>query len=351
MVTSSEPRSGVDPSDENFHMPPEWAPHSCTWMAWPCRDGLWEDYLAACRAYADVARAIARFETVKMLTPPQKVAAAAEVLGNDVEVVAMSIDDSWCRDSGPNFLINDRGELAGSTWVFNAWGSKYEPYDQDALMGSRILEQANAKEYKSTMVAEGGGITVDGEGTVITTESCFLNSNRNPNMSKAEVEAELCRTLGVEKVIWLPGDVDDTETDGHVDGVAAFVRPGVVLIEINNDKSDPHYSVCQENLAAMQGQTDAKGREIQIELIEEASYHPGEWNGGCASFINGYLVNGGVIVPGYDSPRDLAALETWQRIYPDRKAVQVQINDIAIGGGGIHCITQQQPAVRGESRS
>jgi agmatine deiminase len=281
-----------------------------------------------------------------MLAPPQKVEAARKILGSNVEVVAMPIDDSWCRDSGPNFLINDRGELAGSTWTFNAWGSKYEPHDQDALMGSRILELAGAKEYESSMVAEGGGITVDGEGTVITTETCFLNANRNPSMSKAEVAAELCRTLGAEKVIWLPGDVKDTETDGHVDGTAAFVRPGVVLVEINNDETDPHYSVCQENLAAMQGQTDARGRKIEIELIEEASYHKEEWNGGCASFINAYIANGGVVVPGYHSPRDQAALDTWQRIYPEREVVHVQINDIAIGGGGVHCITQQQPAAK-----
>ena len=138
--------------------------------------------------------------------------------------------------------------------------------------------------------------------------------------------------------------MNETETDGHVDGTAAFIRPGVVLIEVNSDETDPHYSVCQENLGATQGQIDANGRKIEIELIEEASYKPGEWNGGCASFINAYLVNGGVIVPGYDSLRDQAALATWQRLFPEREAVQVQINDIAIGGGGIHCITQQQPA-------
>ncbi len=164
------PQSSGNPSDENFYMPPEWAQHTCTWMAWPCRDGLWENYPATCRAYANVANTIARFEAVKMLAPPQKVAAAQELLGSNVEVLAIPIDDSWCRDSGPNFLINDRGDLAGATWVFNAWGSKYQPHDQDALMGSRILEQAGAKEYASKMVAEGGGITVDGEGTIITTE-------------------------------------------------------------------------------------------------------------------------------------------------------------------------------------
>jgi agmatine deiminase len=339
-------RSSENPADEGFYMPPEWAPHTCTWMAWPCRDDLWPDYPATCRAYANVANAIARFEPVKMLAPHSKTSNAVKLLDGLVEVIPMSIDDSWARDSGPNFLINRRGELAGSTWIFNAWGGKYQPHDQDALMGSRILELAGAVEFASPLIAEGGGITVDGEGTVITTESCFPNKNRNPDWSKSRIEGELCRTLGAEKVIWLPGDVDETETDGHVDGVAAFVRPGVVLVEVNDDVTDPHYATCQENLAALQGQSDARGRKIQIELIEEGSYHPEDWNGGCLSYINAYLANGAVIVPGYDGKRDRAAVETWQRVYPEREIVQVQINDIGVGGGGIHCITQQQPATQ-----
>jgi agmatine deiminase len=338
---------GDNPSDGNFNMPAEGEPHADAWLAWPCREKMWKNYAAACRAYAEVANTIARFEPVKMLAPPERAAIARKQVGSGVEVIEMPIDDSWARDSGPNFLINQRGELAGSTWIFNAWGAKYDPYDQDALMGSRILALAGAKEFESRMIAEGGAITVDGEGTVITTESCLLNKNRNPIWSRGEVEAELCRTLGAEKVIWLPGDVDETETDGHIDGTAAFVRPGVVLVEINSDETDPHYGVCQENLAAMRGQTDARGREIQIEFIEEGSYHPAEWNGGCASYINAYIANGAVIVPGYDQVRDRAAVEAWQRIYPEREIVQVQINDIAVGGGGVHCITQQQPAPQG----
>ena len=327
-------------------MPAEWADHECTWMAWPCRKSLWPDYAATCSAYSDVANTIARFEPVKMLAPPDNADTAREQLQPGVEVIVMPIDDSWTRDSGPNFLINKRGELAGSTWTFNAWGSKYHPYDQDALMGSRILDLVNAREFDSPMIAEGGGITVDGEGTVITTQSCFPNNNRNPSWSKSDIEVELCRTLGVNKVIWLPGDPGETETDGHVDGIAAFVSPGVLLMEINGDETDPHYAVCQENLDAMQGQTDARGRPIEIELIEEGSYHPERWNGGCISYINAYLANNAAIVPGYNLPGDQAAVETWRRIYPEREIVQVQISDIGIGGGGIHCITQQQPALQ-----
>lgn len=335
--------TAADPRDEGFYMPAEWQEHSCCWMAWPCREGVWANAEATQQAYANVANAIARFEPVKMLAPAHRLSEARAKLATGVEVIEMPIDDSWTRDSGPNFLVNDDGGLAGSSWRFNAWGGKYEPYDQDARMGRRILELAGVRAYTSEMIAEGGGITVDGEGTVITTESCFLNGNRNPAWSKAEISAELCRTLGAEKVIWIPGDPGETVTDGHVDGIAAFIEPGRVLIEINPDRSDPHYLVGERNLAALRNQTDAKGRGLELDFIAEGVYHAGVWNGGCSSYINSYLANGAVIVPGYGYDRDAAAVETYRRLYPEREIVQVQIHDVAVGGGGVHCITQQQP--------
>ena len=339
-----------DPRDLGYYMPGEWAPHTCCWMAWPCRDGLWANEARTARDYADVANTIARFEPVRMLVPADRRDDADALLGDGVELIEMRIDDSWARDSGPNFLIGgDR--LAGSDWVFNAWGDKYSPYDQDALMAERILELAGADRFPSWLVAEGGGITVDGEGTVITTETCFLNPNRNPGVSRKDVEAELCRTLGAEKVLWLPGDVMDTETDGHVDGIAAFIEPGRVLVEVNPDRSDPHYDITWQNFRALTGQRDAKGRELQIETIDEGYYDPDTWNGGCSSYINAYLANGAVIVPGYGYDRDGAAVETWQRLYPDRDVVQVQIQSLALGGGGVHCVTQQQPAMAQDSKA
>jgi len=334
-----------DPRDLGCYMPGEWAPHACCWMAWPCREGVWSDIRATMQDYANVAVAIARFEPVKMLVPPHKIDEAGSLLEGDVEVVAMSIDDSWARDSGPNFLIGG-DKLAGSDWVFNAWGQKYDPYDQDALMGQRILELAGADRFSSWLVAEGGGVTVDGEGTVITTESCFLNKNRNPNRSRKEIENELCRTLGAEKVVWIPGDVDETETDGHVDGIAAFIEPGRVLVEVNPDQTDPHYAVGVANTKALADQTDAKGRKLEIEFIDEGIYHIGIWNGGCSSYVNSYLANGAVVVPGYGYDRDDRAVETYRRLYPDREIVQVAIHNLALGGGGIHCVTQQQPQLR-----
>ncbi|MEM6833025.1 MAG: agmatine deiminase family protein [Pseudomonadota bacterium] len=333
-----------DPRDYGFYMPAEWAPHDACWMAWPCRDDLWPNFAATQQDYAAVANTIARFETLNMLTPTRHLKAALSLLDPSINIIEAGIDDSWARDSGPNFLVNADGGVAGSTWTFNAWGGKYEPYDQDAKMGAFILEEARAKRFASPLIAEGGGITVDGEGTIITTDSCFLNKNRNPNWTRADIDAELCRTLGAEKVIWIPGDPDETETDGHIDGIAAFIEPGRVLVEVNPDKSDPHYAVGIANMEALKNQTDAKGRTLQLEFLDEGIYHPDLWNGGCSSYINSYLANGAVIVPGYGYDRDAAAVETYAALYPDRQIVQVPINNIAIGGGGIHCITQQQPS-------
>ncbi|SVA79784.1 uncharacterized protein METZ01_LOCUS132638 [marine metagenome] len=330
-----------DPRDLGLFMPGEWEKHTCCWMAWPARVDLWPNIEATIKSYADVANAIAEFEPVNLLVLPSMLDDAKAYLSKNVEIIEMSIDDSWTRDSGPNFLINDSGLLAGSTWEFNAWGDKFRPYDQDALMGSRILDLVGADEYTSKMIAEGGGITVDGEGTVITTESCFPNKNRNPHLTKKEIESELCRTLGASKVIWIPGDPDETGTDGHIDGIAAFIEPGRILVEINPDSSDPHYLVGQNNVKALKNIKDAKGRTLEIDFIYEGDYSVLEFDE-CRSYINSYLANGAVIVPGYNHERDHLAVETYQKIYPDREVVQIQISDIAIGGGGIHCITQQQ---------
>ena len=331
-----------DPRDFGYYMPGEWAEHEACWMAWPARVDLWPNVEATKIAYADVANTIAEFESVKLIVKPSMIDDAKKFVSEKVQLIEMEIDDSWARDSGPNFMINDSSSLSGSTWEFNAWGEKFEPYDQDALMGRRILNLMNAEEFKSEMIAEGGGITVDGEGTVITTESCFLNKNRNPNMTKKEVEEELCRTLGAEKVLWIPGDVNETGTDGHIDGIAAFIEPGRVLVEINSDKSDPHYPVCMDNLNALKDAKDARGRKLQIETIYEGDYSELVFDE-CRSYINSYLANDAVIVPGYNHERDEWAIETYKKIYPERSVVQVQISDIAIGGGGIHCITQQEP--------
>lgn len=332
------------PADFGFYMPGEWETHTRTWMAWPCRQNMWRDETRTRQNYADLANIIVQFEALRMLVPPELMAEARQMLSASVEIIEMKIDDSWARDSGPNFLINDKGELAGSCWDFNAWGENYHPYDQDALMGERILQLENCQVFKSDLIAEGGGVTVDGEGTVITTDSCFLHKNRNPGWSKEEVEKELLRTLGAEKVIWIPGDEEEVETDGHVDGIAAFVKPGVVLVETGIEGKDIYFAAGQANLEALRGQKDARGRELQLETIYTGDYEKVESERDCRSYINSYLANKAVFVPGYNDERDEAAVETYSRLYPDREVVQIPILAIAEGGGGIHCVTQQQPA-------
>jgi len=330
-----------DAASAGFYMPAEWQPHERCWMAWPCRSGF--DSPATRENYAQVARAIARFEPVTMVVRPQDRVAAQLALGAQVECLELPIDDGWFRDNGPNFLINDAGDLAGACFDFNAWGGNYAPFDADATAGPKVASHLAARLFQSPMIAEGGGITVDGEGTLITTETCFLNPNRNPGWSKGEVEAELCRMLGVSKVIWLPGDPTESETNGHVDGLAAFVGPGRVLLEAAFDYTHPRYDLLMENRRVLQGQSDARGRPLDVIFIEDA-WQCESTEHFCASYINSYLANGAVIMPCYDLPTDQRAKAVYEQLFPQRQVVQLRINDIAPGGGGIHCITQQQPA-------
>ena len=334
------------PADFGFRMPAEWEPHERCWMMWPCRQKVWYNIAKTKQDFSAVAKAIAEFESITVIANSEDAAEAQGYLGPGVEVVTMPIDDSWARDTGPNFLINDCGELAGSTWRFNAWGNKYGPFNHDNEVGRRILTQAGARVFVSDLTAEGGAITVDGEGTVLTTESCLLNTNRNPGWTKEEVEWELCRTLGASKVIWLPGNVDERETDGHVDGLAQYVRPRVVLMETSFDIEHPWYGILQDNIKALQGQADAKGRPIDIALIEDAygAYYAKD-DLFCTSYINSYLANGGVILPKYGVDADSRAKAVYEKLFPTRRVVQVSIDAIACGGGGIHCITQQQPKI------
>lgn len=329
-----------DAASVGFHMPAEWQNHSQCWMAWPCREGFNSE--ATCLNYAEVAKTISRFEPVSMVVHPQDREAAQTVLGSQINCVEIPIDDGWFRDNGPNFLVNDRGDVAGACFGFNAWGGNYEPFEDDAQAAPRLMSTLGLQMFPSRMIAEGGGITVDGEGTLITTETCFLNPNRNPGWSKSEVEAELCRMLGVTKVIWIPGDPYEDETNGHVDCLAAFVGPGRVLVEAAFDGAHPRYDVLMENRRALEGQTDAKGRILDLIFIEDA-WQCDEGERFCTSYINSYIANGAVIMPFYGLSADDRAKATYQQLFPRREIIPLRIDDIAPGGGGIHCITQQQP--------
>ncbi|NNE22449.1 MAG: agmatine deiminase family protein [Rhizobiales bacterium] len=329
-------------------MPAEWMPHERCWMAWPCRNEVWGKHLAATKlAYAEVAHAVARFEPVSMVVPPAQMPDARNHLGSDITLVEMEIDDSWTRDSGPCF-VSDGTAMKAVCFTFNAWGNKYTPFDRDALMARRIAEHADIPPVFSQLTAEGGSISVDGEGTLLTTESCFPNPNRNPDWTRDEITDELKDRLGVEKVIWLPGNPLEVETDGHVDGIAMFTSPGHVIVETTADGAHPWAQIMQANIEALRGETDARGRPLQLTLIGEAEsleLPPQDDERFCRSYVNFYIANGAIIAPSYGIEEDAQACDVLAGCFPDREIVLVPIRDIAIGGGGIHCITQQQPKV------
>jgi agmatine deiminase len=322
-------------------------------MAWPHRMSLWGEHMRGARQdYARVAQAIAAFEPVTMIADPGEATEAGRMCGSSVKVVPMPIDDSWLRDTAPTFIVDPAGHRAAAAFTFNAWGNKCQPHDQDAALGGRIADLAGAGVYRSPLVVEGGAFMSDGEGTLITAETCVLNPNRNPGVSKAEAEAELRAMLGVRKVIWLPGDVTDTETDGHVDGYVAYVRPAAVLFETVADQEDPRYSIMAENRKVLERATDARGRRFELLPIAEAprSAVPSGETGFCRSYVNFYIANGAIVAPAYGIDEDASVYDTLCRAYPERTVVMVELLDLFRGGGGIHCITQQFPAGISERR-
>lgn len=326
-------------------MPAEFERHAATWMAWPTRRELWGEYFVAVKAdYARLAQTIARHEPLNMVASPADAADARRQCGPMVSVVEIPIDDSWARDSGPIFLVDAQHALAASAWRFTAWGKKYAPFDQDAQLAPRLAAHLGVPLVSSSLALEGGAILVDGEGTLLTTETCLLNPNRNPGLGKQAVEAELTRVLGVTKVVWLPGDPLETETDGHIDGLVALFAPGRALVEVNDDPDDPRAEILRENRRALELQTDARGRRFEIVPIEEADRSTSVGERYCRSYVNFYIVNGAVIAPAYNLPSDERVAATLRRVFPGREIIMLPIGAIAVGGGGFHCITQQQPA-------
>ncbi|MDO9322532.1 MAG: agmatine deiminase family protein [Pseudomonas sp.] len=340
-----------------WRMPAEWAPHVATWMVWPHNQALWESGWGVTLAdvqvdFARVANAIARFEPVKMVVDPSAVARAQALCGANVELIVQAVNDSWCRDSGPSFVCHPQQGLAGVSWRFNAWGGK-SAHNLDESLARRVLNGLGLECFGTPLSNEGGAIHVDGEGTLITTESVLLNPNRNPGMGKAEMEEIFARLLGIKKTIWLPGDPDYVTgdmTDGHVDGVCAFARPGVLLVDATHDQSSVYAEVVRENRRALELASDAQGRRFElIELYEATDAVDTEAEVFCASYTNFYIANGAIIMPAYGIAADQEAAAVLAKAFPGREVVPVQINHLAHGGGGVHCITQQQPAwpVRG----
>ncbi|MBM3107576.1 agmatine deiminase family protein [Pseudomonas sp. V1] len=341
-----------DDLNSGWFMPAEWVNHAATWMVWPHNQQLWESGWKVTLEqvqvdFARVANAIARFEPVKMVVDPSARASASKLCGANIELIELPVNDSWCRDSGPSFVCHPKLGLAGVSWRFNAWGGK-SAHDLDEGLARRVLNTLALDCFGTALSNEGGAIHVDGEGTLITTESVLLNPNRNPGMTKVEIEEIFSRFLGIKKTIWLPGDPDYVTgdmTDGHVDGVCAFARPGVLLVDATRDQSSVYGQVARENRRALEMATDAQGRRFEMhELYEASEAVDVDAEVFCASYTNFYIANGAIIMPAYGIEADHAAAEVLAKAFPGREVVPVQINHLAHGGGGVHCITQQQPA-------
>jgi agmatine deiminase len=326
-------------------MPAEWEPHARCLMAWPARAELWGAELAGAeRDYAAVAAAIARHEPVLMLVRPEAAARARALCGPGVEVAGAELDDSWLRDTGPIFVRRPDGTLAGVDFEFNGWGEKYVPYAADAALARRVLELLGVPRVAAGFVLEGGAVGVDGEGTLVTTESALLHPSRNPSLSRADVEARLERYLGATRVIWLAGGlVEDRDTDGHVDNVCHFLAPGRVIVQTAPDPASPNHATCAENVRRLRAVRDARGRELEVVEMPDLPHVPGCDPPVAAPYLNFYLADGAVVVPVTGAPGDAAALALLGAALPGREVVPVPGALLARGGGGVHCITQQQP--------
>ncbi|MHB0807009.1 agmatine deiminase [Stutzerimonas nitrititolerans] len=356
------------PRPDGYFMPAEWAPHSQTWMVWPQRPDNWRQQAAPAQAaFAAVAKAIARFEPVTVCATAEQYHAARAALDDSrIRVVEMSTDDAWVRDTGPTFVIDGQGGLRGVDWTFNAWGGLdgglYADWQRDDEVACKILEIERCERYRTEgFVLEGGAIHVDGEGTLITTEECLLNRNRNPQLSREQIENVLAEHLDIDKVIWLPHGLYNDETDGHVDNFCCFVRPGEVLLAWTDDPADPNFERCQAALRVLEQARDARGRAFTVHrmpipgplhasaeecagVVPLAGSQPRDPSIRLAgSYVNFLIVNGGIIAPSFEDPFDAEAEAILRRLFPEHEVVMVPGREILLGGGNIHCITQQQP--------
>lgn len=326
------------PIDDGFRMPAEWEQHAACWMAFPHRPEAHDGRLDEARAaYAVLAHAIADFEPVHMAVHPQDFAEAQRVMSGEVTLHPMELDDAWLRDSGPTFIKNKHGDGAGVDWIFNAWGQKYHPYDKDDALAHRILTHLSLPRYLAPLVLEGGSIHTNGNGTLLTTRQCLLHPNRNPRLVQAEVEQLLRAYLGVRQIIWLDGDDRDDETDGHIDNIACFANETHVLMMDN--PANPQY---QKNRRLLEVAQTADCKPIDITalpqpIIKEKGVDL------LASYVNFYIANGAIIMPTFDMPEDDAARFIIGNAFPSRVIRSVPALEIVRGGGGIHCVTQQQP--------
>lgn len=328
-------------------MPGEFAEHERTLICWPTRDEIYPGpLLAEARAaHAELARAIARFEPVTMIARPDHADDAAEHCGAGVDIVPLPIDDSWFRDTGPIYVIDGSGDRVAIDFTFNSWGEKFAPWFDDAAVTRRWADHAGHERRTVDMVFEGGSISTDGDGSFVTTTQCLMHPNRNPSMSQRDIEDVLFTTLGAEAVLWLPhGLALDDDTDGHVDNVACFARPGTLVVQGCDDADEADHLRMDVNRRVADGWIDARDRPTDVIDVPVLPFVERDGRRVTVPYLNYYVGNGFVVVPvcGHSADDDMIAIIADQ--YPGRETFGLDIGGIlAIGGGGIHCITQQIP--------
>lgn len=337
---------------QGWHMPDEGDKHQRAFIAFGAQEAIWADFTPDVQAALGlIARTIARYEPVTVFCRQRERALAEKHCGTrNVTYVITELDDIWMRDIGANFVIDGKGGLGAVDFNFNGWGNKQQ-HGKDAQLAARVASNAQADYVRSELVGEGGAIEVDGHGTGIMTESSWINSNRNPDWSKAEVEEELKAQLGLRKIIWLPGIKGKDITDAHVDFYARFAKPGVVIANLDNDPASFDYKVTRAHLEILKNATDADGRKLQVHTVSPPlKPRKSKFNRNnpdfAAGYINYFVINGAIIAPEFgDKTADAKALELLSQLYPEREVVQLNIDAISAGGGGIHCVTSHQPSV------
>lgn len=340
------PAPDSTPRELGFAMPPEWAAHAATWMSWPADDELWFGQLEGVRAeFAQLIRTIARFEPVRVLVRDDESAAdaRAQLAGADVTFHRVPLDDVWLRDNGPIFVRREDGALALTDWIFNSWGGKFE-WRHDDRVPEFVAGQLGAHRWSLPFVLEGGGLEVNGAGVGLTTRSCFLTDTRNPRLSEDGYATLLRDTLGIEKLLWLDGGLENDHTDGHIDTITRFTDETTIVTSVEPDEDDPNHEVMARNLLALKKMTDTDGQPFRIvELPLPEGYLEGAEGRLPPTYANFYIGNGFVVVPQYGDPNDQRALNILTPLFPGREVIGLSSREIIGGGGSFHCVTQQQP--------
>ena len=348
-MRASSPQVAV-PAIRGYRMQAEWEPHAATWLTWPHDEAHWpEKFHLVPDLWAQMVRELERGEEVHILIHDDATRVAADqamskagVVGRNVRLHSVANNFPWMRDHGPIFLRSGKGDVLATHWRYNAWGGKWR-HDLDAKIPERVADLAGVERIDVPMVLEGGSIDTNGGGLLLTTESCLLNKNRNPEYKKDVIESYLKKYLGMEKILWLTGEVAGDDTDGHVDDLARFVAPGTVFAQIERNKSDANYEALAENVRRLAKMTDVTSRPLQVTEVPLPAPVIYEDVRLPASYANFYIGNEVVLVPVFKDPNDQRAVDTLERAFPGRRVVPIDARDLIWGMGAFHCVTQQQP--------